>query len=89
MLANCVTQDCALAQYLGKIDMKREDVMKVEESFPISEQGFIIAKNLNGEECQILLDTGASKSYMPKSFYLSVKHCMIYPSLLQKHKGFK
>ena len=23
--------------YLGKIDMKREDIMKVEESFPISE----------------------------------------------------
>ena len=26
--------------YLGKIDMKREEVMKAEESFPISEQGF-------------------------------------------------
>ena len=28
--------------YLGRIDMKREDVMKEEESFPISEQGFDI-----------------------------------------------
>ena len=36
---------------------------------------------LNGEECQILLDTGMSKSYMSKS---CVKHCMIYPKLLKK-----
>ena len=46
--------------YLGRIDMKREEVMKVEESFPISEQGFVMGKLLNGEECQILLDMGAS-----------------------------
>ena len=36
--------------YLGKIDMKREDTMKAEESFPISEQGFVIGKVLYGEE---------------------------------------
>ena len=52
--------------YLGKIGMKWEDIMKAEESFPISEQGFVMARILNGEECQILLDTGASKSYMSK-----------------------
>ena len=40
--------------YLGRIDMKREDVIKAEESFPISEQGFVMGKILNGEECQIL-----------------------------------
>ena len=50
--------------YLGKIGMKREDVMKAEESFPISEQGFVIGRILNGEECQILLDTGVRKSYI-------------------------
>ena len=50
--------------YLGRIDMKREEVMKMEESFPISEQGFVMGKLLNGEECQILLDMGASKLYM-------------------------
>ena len=49
--------------YLGRIDMKREEVMKAKESFPISEQGFVMGKLLNGEECQILLGTGASKSY--------------------------
>ena len=53
--------------YLGRMDMKREEVMKAEESFPISEQGFVMGKLMNGEECQILLDIGASKSYMSKS----------------------
>ena len=59
--------------YLGKIDMKREDIMKADGSFPISEQGFVIGELLNGEECQILLDTGVSKSYMSKSYYLRCK----------------
>ena len=45
--------------YLGRIDKKREDVMKAEESFPISEQGFVMGRILNGDECQILLDTGS------------------------------
>ena len=35
--------------YLGKIGMKREDIMKAEESFPISEQGFVMGRILNGE----------------------------------------
>ena len=76
--------------YLGKIDMKREDTMKVEESFPISEQGFVIGKVLNGEECQILLDTSASKSYMSKSYYLRCKALHGLPKFMhQKHRGFK
>ena len=75
--------------YLGKIGMKQEDIIKAEESFPISEQGFVMGRILNGEECQILLDTGASKSYMSKSYYLGVKHYMICPNLLPKHRGFK
>ena len=70
--------------YLGKIDMKREDIMKVGESFPISEQGFVIAKVLNGQECQILLDTGASKSYMSKSYYLRCKALHDLPKFASK-----
>ena len=56
--------------YLGRNNMQREEKLKAEESFPISEQGFAKGKLKNGEECQILLDTGASKSYMSKSYYL-------------------
>ena len=33
--------------YLGKVDMKREDIMKAEEHFPISGQGFVIGRVLN------------------------------------------
>ena len=33
--------------------MKWEDIMKTEESFPISQQGFVMGRILNGEECQI------------------------------------
>ena len=75
--------------YLGRIDRKREEVMKAEESFPISEQGFVMGKLMNGEECQILLDTGASKSYMSKSYYLRVNRYMVYLNLPQKHKEFR
>ena len=32
--------------YLGKIGMKREDIIKAEESFPISEQGFVMGRIL-------------------------------------------
>ena len=75
--------------YLGKIDMKREDIMKAEESFPISEQGFGIGKVLNGEECWILLETGVSKSYMSKSYYLRCKALHGLPKFDQKQRGFK
>ena len=70
--------------YLGRIDMKREEVLKAEESFPISEQGFVIGKLINGEECQILLDTGASKSYMSKSYYLKCKSLHNLPKFALK-----
>ena len=70
--------------YIGRIDMKREEMMKAEESFPISEQGFGMGKLINGEECQILLDTGASKSYMSKSYYLRCKLLHSLPKFASK-----
>ena len=50
--------------YLGRSDKARNDKLKVEESFPISEHGYTSGKLLDGTECQLLLDTGASKSFM-------------------------
>ena len=80
--------------YLGKIGMRMEDIMKAEESFPISEQGFVMGRILNGEECQILLDTGMSryywtqvgqsKSYMSKSYYLRCKALHDLPKFASK-----
>ena len=55
--------------YLGKIENNR-DKLKAEESFPISENGYTLGRLLDGMKCQILLDTGMSKSFMSKSFYM-------------------
>ena len=70
--------------YLGRIGMKREDVMKAKESFPISEQRFVIGRIWKGEECQILLDMGASKPYMSKSYYLRSKTLHDLPKFASK-----
>ena len=59
--------------YLGQIGMMRDTKIKAEERFPITGQGFASGKLLDGTECQILLDTGATKSYMSKSYYLQCK----------------
>ena len=59
--------------YLGQTEMMRDTKIKAEERFPITGQGFTSRKLLDGMECQILLDTGAIKSYMSKSYYLQCK----------------
>ena len=53
--------------YLGISNRARNNKLKAEESFPISEHGYTSGKLLDGTECQLLLDTGASKSFMSKS----------------------
>ena len=53
--------------------MMKDTKIKAEERFPITVQGFASGKLLDGMECQILLDTGATKSYMSKSYYLRCK----------------
>ena len=47
--------------------------------FPISEQGYMIRKLLDGTECQILLDTGASISFMSKLHHLKDKFLHLLP----------
>ena len=57
--------------YLGRIEnVKGQDKLKAEELFPISENGYTLDRLLDGTKCQLLLDTGASKSFMSKSFYM-------------------
>ena len=59
--------------YLGQTNMTRNIRIEAEEIFPITGQGFASRKLLDGMECQILLDTGATKSYMSKLYYLQCK----------------
>ena len=47
--------------YLGQTNMTRNTKIKAEERFPITGQGFASGKLSDGTECQILLDTGATK----------------------------
>ena len=70
--------------YLGKSDKTRNDKLKAEEPFPILEQGHLLGKLLHGTECQLLLDTGASKSFMSKPFYMQCKSLHSLPKLHQK-----
>ena len=53
--------------------MTRDMIIKAEEKFPISGQGYTNGKLLDNTECSILIDTGASKSYMSKSYYMQCK----------------
>ena len=70
--------------YLGSSDMTRNDKLKVEESFPILEHGYTLGKLLDGTECQLLLDTGASKSFLLKSFYMRCKSLHSFPKFASK-----
>ena len=70
--------------YYIKSDKTRNGKLKVEESFHISEHGFMLSKLLDGTECQLLLDTSASKSFMSKSFYMQCKSLHSVPKFASK-----
>ena len=69
--------------------MIRNHKMVAKEKFPMSEQGYTTCKLLDGTECQILLDTGASKSFMSKPHYLHCKSLHLLPKFVSKHEEFK
>ena len=61
----------------------------IEEKFSITEQGYTVGKLLDGTECQILLDTGASKSFMSKPYYLHCKYLHLVPKFTSKMQGIQ
>ena len=60
--------------YLGQVDMTRDTEVKAEESFPMTARGYTRGQLLDGTGCDILIDTGAGKSYMSKSYFLQCKN---------------
>ena len=58
---------------MGRVDKENQHKLKAEESFPISEHGYTLGRLLDGTECQLLLHTGTSKSFMSKSFNMQCK----------------
>ena len=66
--------------YLGKIGQEEsKNKLKAEESFSVSENGYTLGRLLDGTKCQLLMDTGASKSFMSKSFYMCCKSLHTLP----------
>ena len=59
--------------YLGQTEMMRDTRINAKKRFPMTGKGFASGKLLDGMECQFFLDTGATKSYMSKSYYLQCK----------------
>ena len=59
--------------YLGEMDMTRHTEVKAKENFSITVHGYTKGKLLDGTKCGILVDTGASKSYMSKSYFMRCK----------------
>ena len=55
--------------YLGKRDMTRDQIIKAEEKFPNSGQGYTHGNLLDNTECSILIDTGASLLQQHKEFW--------------------
>ena len=59
--------------YLGQIDMTTDMEVKDEENVPITTWVYMKGKFLDGIECDILMDTGKSKSYMSNSYFMRCK----------------
>ena len=65
--------------YLGQVNMSRDTEMRAEESFPITARGYTRGELLDGTDCEILIDSGTSKSYMSKSYFLHCKSLHAMP----------
>ena len=59
--------------YLGQENMARDTEVRAEQSFPIMARGYTRGELLDGTDCEILIETGASKSYMSKSYFMQCK----------------
>ena len=70
--------------YLGRVDMTRDKDLMVEQKLPISESCYTLGKLMDGTECQLLLDTGGSKSLMSKSYYICCKAWHSLPKFASK-----
>ena len=65
--------------YLGTDLVQITDVFSAQPSFPITLDCYTDGELLGGGKLDILLDTGASKSYMSKAFYMYHPHLHHFP----------
>ena len=72
--------------YLGQVDMTRNTEVKAEENFPMTARGYTRGQLLDGTYCDVLIDTGTSKSYMSKSYFLQCKLLHVMPKFISTTK---
>ena len=72
--------------YLGQVDMTRNTEVKAEENFPMTARGYTRGQLLDGTDCDVLIDTGTSKSYMSKSYFLQCKLLHAMPKFTSSTK---
>ena len=65
--------------YLGQESIRITDTFYPEQAFPIYPNCHTEGQFVGGGMIDILLDTGASKSYMSKAFYMRHAHLHKYP----------
>ena len=65
--------------YLGQESVNLTDTFYPEQAFPILPNCHTEGQFVGGGRMDVLLDTGASKSYMSKSFYMRHTHLHKYP----------
>ena len=53
--------------------MTRNTKVKAKENFPMTARGYTRGQLLDGTDCDVLIDTGTSKAYMSKSYFLQCK----------------
>ena len=75
--------------YLRKADRSKNNKIKTEESFLISEQGYTMGKLLDGTECQLLLDMGPANPSCQNHIICAASHSTLYLSFHSKYKEFK
>ena len=75
--------------YLGKADKSKNNKIKAEESFPISEQGGTMGKLLDGTECQYYWIEEQVNPLCQNHMICTASHSSLYLSLHPKHKEFK
>ena len=75
--------------YISRENLTWSDMIKAEERFPITEQGYTIGKLLHGNKCQILLGIWTSKSFMSKTHHFRCKSLHSLPKFAPKTKNIQ
>ena len=65
--------------YLGQIGMSRKTEVKAEESLAMKATDHTRGELLDGTECEIIIDTGASKHICQNHYYMPCKSLHAMP----------